>query len=297
MTAADEAKEERRSTPPAEPVTADDASHAVEASDAGSTAAGAGANRPSTRPAAAQDSAPDPAPRASDRPRSASSPAGNAASPAADPPADAPAAAASARDPRDQELETLRKERTDLSERLLRTAADFDNFRKRSRREIDEAKLRGKDDALRDLLPVFDNLERAVQASGAAGESVAAVVEGVRMVLKLFEDTTQRMGLNRVPTVGERFDPTVHEAIQQQESSEHTPGTIVAEVAPGYLFGKRLLRAAMVIVARKPAEARPVDPTPATDPSVASGASSGGNGAAPGDAPGKDAASTGKAAP
>jgi molecular chaperone GrpE len=168
--------------------------------------------------------------------------------------------AGAARDPEQDahkaEIEALKKEKADLHERLLRTAADFDNFRKRTRREIDEAKLRGKDDTLRELLPVFDNLERAVRASGDASE-VGAVVEGVRMVLKLFEDTAQRMGLSRVPTVGERFDPATHEAIQQAESSEHVPGTIIQEVAPGYLFGKRLLRAAMVIVARRPADAKP----------------------------------------
>lgn len=165
------------------------------------------------------------------------------------------------RDPRLDELDALKKERSELGERLLRTAADFDNFRKRSRREIDEAKLRGKDDALRELLPVFDNLERAVRAAGEANDS-GAVLEGVRMVLKLFEDTAQRMGLNRVPTIGERFDPAVHEAIQQAESADHAPGTIIAEITPGYLFGKRLLRAAMVIVARRPTETKP---TPAKD--------------------------------
>jgi molecular chaperone GrpE len=74
------------------------------------------------------------------------------------------------------------------------------------------------------------------------------------MVLKLFEDTAERLGLSRVKTVGERFDPAVHEALQQTESHEHAPGTIVAEIAPGYRFGERLVRPAMVVVARKPSE-------------------------------------------
>jgi molecular chaperone GrpE len=147
---------------------------------------------------------------------------------------------------------TLTAERDHLKEQLLRTAADFDNYRKRARREIEEARLRGKDDAVRDVLPVFDNLERAVSAAESA-QTVASVVEGVKMVLKLFQDTTERMGLNRVPSVGHRFDPAMHEAIQQKETDEAPPGTILVEVTPGYMFGQRLLRAAMVVVARKPA--------------------------------------------
>lgn len=158
-------------------------------------------------------------------------------------------------DPRLAELETLRGQRNELAEKLLRTAADFDNYRKRTRRELEDAKLRGRDETLRDLLPVFDNLERAVTAAGGASEATA-VLEGVRMVLKLFEDIVQRMGLERVGAVGTRFDPAVHEALQQQETDAHPPGTVITEVSPGYVFGKRLLRAALVIVARKPSEPR-----------------------------------------
>lgn len=169
----------------------------------------------------------------------ASQAAGAAAAPAA-PEAAAPGAGNEAAAERDQ-----------LRDQLLRTAADFDNYRKRARREIEDARLRGKDDAVREVLPIFDNLERAVAAAESA-QSIASVVEGVKMVLKLFEDTAERMGLVRIKTVGERFDPAVHEAIQQQETEAQPPGTIVTEVVPGYAFGQRLLRPAMVIVARKP---------------------------------------------
>jgi molecular chaperone GrpE len=141
-------------------------------------------------------------------------------------------------------------ERDQLRDQLLRTAADFDNYRKRTRKEIEEARARGREDAVKDVLPVFDNLERAVSAAASA-QTIESVVEGVKMVLKLFEDTSERMGLTRVKTVGERFDPTVHEAIQQQETDDHPPGTILTEVVPGYMIGQRLLRAAMVVVARK----------------------------------------------
>jgi molecular chaperone GrpE len=148
-------------------------------------------------------------------------------------------------------------ERDSLRDQLLRTAADFDNFRKRARREMEDARTRGKDEAIKEILPVFDNLERAVAAAENA-QAISSVIEGVKMVLKLFEDTAERMGLQRVKTVGERFDPAVHEAIQQQETDAHPPGTILTEVVPGYMFGQRLLRAAMVVVSRKSSK-------PATD--------------------------------
>jgi len=164
-----------------------------------------------------------------------------------------PGAAPEAGDP----IAAITAERDQLRDQLLRTAADFDNYRKRTRREIDEAKARGRDDAVKDILPVFDNLERAVAAADSA-QTVASVVEGVKMVLKLFEDTAERMGLTRVKTVGERFDPAVHEALQQQETDAHPAGTILTEIVPGYKVGERLLRAAMVVVARKPA-AKPTE--------------------------------------
>lgn len=176
-----------------------------------------------------------------------------------------PAASGEAAEPAAEpasELERVTAERDKKHEQLLRTTADFDNYRKRMRRELDDAKLKGQQDIVRDLLPVFDNLERAVQAASTATDT-ASVVEGVRMVLKLFEDTADRIGLTRIKTVGERFDPQVHEAIQQKESDEAAPGTILTEVVPGYRFGDKLVRAAMVVVARKPAEAKKSEPPPA----------------------------------
>jgi molecular chaperone GrpE len=146
-------------------------------------------------------------------------------------------------------LEEARAEVGRIRDQLLRTAADFDNFRKRTRRELDDAQKRGREDLLRELLPVFDNLERAVVHAGQASDA-KAVADGVQMVLKQFADTLGRIGIKRVPTVGSPFDPTQHEAIQQLETDEHPPGTIVAEVQPGYAIGDRLLRAAMVVVAK-----------------------------------------------
>jgi molecular chaperone GrpE len=173
--------------------------------------------------------------------------------------------------PAADELATLRAERDKIRDQLLRTTADFDNFRKRSRKDLDDAKQRSRSDLIVELLPVFDNLERALQTAGGASD-MASVVEGVRMVLKLFEDTTERLGLVRVPTTGQRFDPAVHDAIQQKETAEHPPGTVIAEIAPGYRFGERLVRPAMVVVARKPAGAQASHPPAASNKSGATGA-------------------------
>lgn len=148
-------------------------------------------------------------------------------------------------------LAPLREERDRLKDQLLRTAADYDNFRKRSKKDIEEADRRAREETVREMLPVFDNLERAVSAAASA-KDVASIVDGLRMVLRLFEDQAQRLGVERLVTVGQRFDPTIHDAIQQQETDEHPPGTVVTEVVPGYRMGERLVRPAMVVVARKP---------------------------------------------
>jgi len=136
-----------------------------------------------------------------------------------------------------------------IRDQLLRTAADYDNFRKRTRREVEDAQKRGREELLRELLPVFDNLERAVVHAGQASDA-KAVADGVGMVLKQFADTLGKVGIKRVATVGSPFDPTQHEAIQQLETDEHPAGTIVAEVQPGYAMGDRLVRAAMVVVSK-----------------------------------------------
>ncbi len=152
-------------------------------------------------------------------------------------------------------LSEARAEAARLKEAWMRTAADFDNFRKRSRRELEDARKGGREELLKELLPVFDNLERGIQSAQQATD-VKAVTDGLGMILKQFETTLGRIGIAKVGTVGKSFDPGVHEAIQQVETSEHPAGTIVAEVQPGYVAGERLIRAAMVVVAKpKNAEA------------------------------------------
>ena len=150
-------------------------------------------------------------------------------------------------------LAAAQQEVARLKDAWMRSAADFDNFRKRSRREVDDARRAGKEDLLRTVLPVFDNLERAIHSSQRATD-VKALAEGLTMVLKQFVDALGRAGIQKIPTVGQPFDPSVHEAIQQVETNEHPPGTVIAEVQPGYVQGERLIRAAMVVVAKPKAE-------------------------------------------
>jgi molecular chaperone GrpE len=161
-------------------------------------------------------------------------------------------AAAAAKSPGDP-LAEAQAEAAKLKDAWLRTAADYDNFRKRTRREIEDAKRNGRDDLLRAMLPVFDNLERAIQSAGRATD-VKALADGLSMVQRQFVDALGREGIARVATVGLPFDPTVHEAIQQVETGEHAPGTVLAEVQPGYTQGDRLVRAAMVVVAKAKSE-------------------------------------------
>ena len=156
-------------------------------------------------------------------------------------------------DPSADPLETARAEVAKLKDMWMRTAADFDNFRKRTRRELEDAKKSGREDLLRTVLPVFDNLERAIQSSQRATD-VKAVADGLSMVVRQFVDSLARAGIQKIPTIGQAFDPSIHEAIQQVETSDHAPGTVIAEVQPGYVQGERLIRAAMVVVAKAKTE-------------------------------------------
>ena len=151
--------------------------------------------------------------------------------------------------PEPDPLEAALAESAKLKDQLLRTAADFDNFRKRARRDEAESARKGREDLLRDLLPVFDNLERATAHAGTATD-VQSLADGVKMVMRQFEDVLGRLGIERVAGVGSPFDPTVHEAIQQLETDEYAPGSVAAEVQAGYQMGERLIRAAMVVVAK-----------------------------------------------
>lgn len=154
-------------------------------------------------------------------------------------------------------LEAAQAEAAQLKDKLIRMAADFDNYRKRSRREVTDAEKKGRDGLLTDLLPVFDNLERATSHAEGSTEDASklkGLVDGITLVARQFRDALARVGIERVESVGQPFDPSVHEAIQHLETSDFPPGSIAAEVQPGYKDGDRLVRPAMVVVAKAPTE-------------------------------------------
>jgi molecular chaperone GrpE len=148
-------------------------------------------------------------------------------------------------------LEAAQAEAAKLKDQLLRVAADFDNYKKRARREMDDATKRARDDALRDLLPVFDNLERATVHASTTTDA-KALADGIGMVMRQFIDTLSKMGIQRISSVGEAFDPAVHEAVQHLETTEHPPGSVAVELQAGYRTAERVLRPAMVVVAKAP---------------------------------------------
>jgi molecular chaperone GrpE len=149
---------------------------------------------------------------------------------------------------------SLEKDKKENWDRYLRTAADLENLRKRQKREIDDAKLESKGRVLKEMLPVVDNLERAIEhATAQAGTN--PIIEGVQLVLRQFLTAFERLDVMPVEAAGQPFDPNLHEAISQQES-DAPPGTVVQVLQRGYKSGDRLLRPALVVVAKsKPAPA------------------------------------------
>lgn len=146
-------------------------------------------------------------------------------------------------------LKAAQAENAKLRDQLLRTAADFDNFRKRSRRELADAEKRAREDLIKDLLPVFDNLERAT-AHAETATDVKALADGIGLVKKQFVDALSKIGIERIKAQGQQFDPAFHEAVQQFETNEHPPGTVMHEVQAGYTQGEKLVRPAIVVVAK-----------------------------------------------
>lgn len=130
-------------------------------------------------------------------------------------------------------------------DRFLRERAELENFKKRMQREKAEAVRFACEPLVRDLLPVVDNLERAVEHGAGNGPSV---LEGIRMVLKALLDVLERYGVRRIDAVGEAFDPNRHQAIAQVESAEHEPNQVVQQHHSGYMLQDRLLRPALVTV-------------------------------------------------
>ncbi len=149
-------------------------------------------------------------------------------------------------------------------ERLLRNAAEFENFKKRAQKEKEDIQKFGGERMLRDFLPVADNLERALDH--AEEHALPQVLEGVKLVQKQFDAALAKHGVTGFSAVGKIFDPNLHEALMQQES-DAPPNTVISEMARGYKLNDRLIRPAAVVVAKaKAAQAGGGDGTPPASP-------------------------------
>lgn len=150
------------------------------------------------------------------------------------------------------QLREKEQQARDAQERLLRIAADLENLRKRTAREKEETVKYGNERLLKDLLPVVDNLERAVEAGATEG-----LLEGVQLVLKQFVDTLERHEVRSFSAKGQPFDPNLHEALMQEENGDVPPNTVVGELVKGYHLRDRLIRPAAVVVSRAPSNPAP----------------------------------------
>ena len=145
-------------------------------------------------------------------------------------------------------LQELRDEKDALQDRLLRTVAEFDNYRKRIDRERRDQANALVADAIGELLPIIDNLERALDAP--AGSDAEVYRTGVELIHRQMTDLLRQRGVTPIETTGADFDPRVHQAVLHEVSTEHREGEIMEEFRTGYMLGERLLRAAMVKVAK-----------------------------------------------
>jgi molecular chaperone GrpE len=162
----------------------------------------------------------------------------------------AEAASDTAAEQADAPLRELQRERDALQDRLLRTAAEFDNYRKRMERDRRELSEYAASDVFLELLPIVDNFERALQAP--VGAEPDAFRKGVELIHKQMLDLLRKRNVMPIEALGKAFDPNVHQAVMHEPSDAHREGEVMQELQRGYMIGDRLLRPAMVKVAKHP---------------------------------------------
>jgi len=159
-----------------------------------------------------------------------------------------------------------RREAAEFKDKLLRTLAEMENLRKRTEREVGDARLYGTAGFARDVLAVADNMHRALEAIGpelreAADTKVKAFIEGVELTERELLKTLEKNGVKKFSPLGERFDPNVHQAMYEVQTSDQPPGHVAQVIQAGYMIGDRVLRPALVAVSK----AAPKSPTSAND--------------------------------
>jgi molecular chaperone GrpE len=151
----------------------------------------------------------------------------------------------------ESEIEKLRTDLEEAGDRLLRAQAELENYRKRARRELDDSLRYAAMPLLRDLLPVIDNLGRALAAAEKSAEK-SGLIDGVKLVAQSLEAVLARHDCKRIDALGKPFDPAFHEAISQQPSADHPPQTVLLVAQDGYTLHDRVVRPAQVIVSTAP---------------------------------------------
>lgn len=150
-------------------------------------------------------------------------------------------------------LEAARNEARGNYERLLRVSAEFDNYKKRAAREVQDHRRFANEALLRELLPIIDNLERAL-AVPAEGQNEAGLREGLDLTLRQIHKLLERFGVSAIEAEGKPFDPVYHQAMMQEHSDEVPENTVLRQMQKGYAIHDRLLRPAMVVVAKAAAK-------------------------------------------
>ncbi|UIP27341.1 nucleotide exchange factor GrpE [Photobacterium sp. TLY01] len=133
---------------------------------------------------------------------------------------------------------------------VLRARADMENMRRRTEQEIDKARKFALEKFAGELLPVIDNMERALELADKTDEALKPMLEGVELTLKTMTDTVEKFGLKAINPMGEAFNPEFHQAMSMQESAEHAPNTVMMVLQKGYALNGRVVRPAMVMVAK-----------------------------------------------
>lgn len=146
-----------------------------------------------------------------------------------------------------RELEQVKSEAKKKHDQLLRTAAEFENYKKRINKEFEVLTKRANEELIVKLLPILDNFERALDHSQTK-QSYEALQEGINMVFKQLKETLEKEGLQRIEADGKPFDPNFHEAVMQTESRAHKPNIVVEELEKGYLLNGKVIRPAKVVV-------------------------------------------------
>ena len=149
----------------------------------------------------------------------------------------------------EKDLQKTKDELAEEKDKFVRLQAETDNFRKRLSREKEEFSQYANERLFKELIPIFDNFERALEDTSNDTKSLK---EGLEMILKQFSSFLEKEKVEQIKAIGEKFDPTVHEVLTSEESSEHEENTIISQFVKGYTINSRVLRPSQVVIAKKP---------------------------------------------